>query len=204
MLKETFLNLIAEYSDNKTYNIKCWFEIEKKYSSKSRYYHNLSHIKNMIDELNEIKSLVNDLDSLLFAIYYHDIIYKATRQDNEYKSALFFEKRISQTDFRGIKKVMKQIELTKEHKKSDDNDTNILLDLDFAVLGLPLEEYRIYYGNIRREYKVFPDFMYKKGRIKALMSFLDSDYIFKTDYFINKYEKQARVNINYELKYLSE
>ena len=204
MLKETFLNLIAEYSDNETYNIKCWSEIEKKYSSKSRYYHNLGHIKNMIDELNEIESMVNDLDTLLFTVYYHDIIYKATKSDNEYKSALFFEKRISQTDFMGIKKVMKQIELTKEHKKSDDNDTNILLDLDFAVLGLPLEEYRIYYENIRREYKVFPDFMYKKGRIKALMSFLDSDYIFKTDYFINKYEKQARANINYELKYLSE
>lgn len=102
-LFDHFFNLIyARYprkrasrcnSDNKKYNLECWNEIEKNYSSKSRHYHNLEHLENMFNELNNIESKINDLDTLLFSVYYHDIIYKSTKKDNELQSALIFEKK---------------------------------------------------------------------------------------------------------------
>ena len=198
-MKEKFLNLIRKYSDNENYNLECWNEIDLNYSSKSRYYHNLSHLENMFTELIKIKSEIEDLDTLFFAIYYHDVIYKSTKSDNEYQSALFFESRISKTDFNNISNCMRQIELTKEHKFSKDNDTNILLDLDLSILGKSPAEYETYSKNIRKEYRIYPDFMYSKGRKKVLKSMLDLDSIYKTDFFKQEYENQARENLMAEL-----
>ena len=203
MIKEKFLNLIREYSENKDYNLECWNEIERNYSSKSRHYHNLEHLENMLSELNKIQSEVKDLDCLLFAIYYHDIIYKPTKSNNEHKSALLFENRIAKTSFDKLNECMLQIEATKEHKISDDYDTNILLDLDLSVLGKNLQEYKKYSERIRKEYQIYPDFMYRKGRKKVLKNILESDFIYKTDYYRQLYEKQAKENLKFELKQLS-
>jgi len=203
MLKEQFLNLIEKYSNSKDYNQECWNEIEKNYSSKSRHYHNLEHIENMLIELDNVKPTIEDLDSLLFAIYYHDIIYKSTKNDNEHQSALIFKKRISKTSFTNLSKCMAQIEATKEHKLSNDYDTNILLDIDLSILGKSTKEYQKYCENIRKEYIIYPDYMYKRGRKKVLKSILDLNSIYKTDFFKKKLENQAKENLRFELNQLS-
>lgn len=203
MIKEKFLNLIGKYSRDAEYNLECWNEIEDNYSSRSRYYHNLEHIENMLAELNKIKSDVVDLDCLLFAIYYHDIIYKSTKGNNEHQSALKFENKIAKTTFDKIGKCMMQIEATKEHKLSEDHDTNILLDIDLSVLGKSHEEYMKYIQNIRKEYSIYPDFVYKKGRKKVLKSIYELDFIYKTELFSQEYESQAKKNLLFELNLLA-
>ena len=203
MIKEKFLNLIRKYSENEDYNLECWNDIENNYSSKSRHYHNLEHLENMFTELNKIQSKVKDLDCLLYAIYYHDIIYKPTKSNNEYQSALTFKNRIAKTSFDKLQKCMSQIEATKEHKISNDYDTNILLDLDLSILGKSSKEYKTYSENIRKEYQIYPDFMYRKGRKKVLKKILELNSIYKTDYFKQLYENQAKENLKLELKELS-
>ncbi|QED36809.1 hypothetical protein FK178_03375 [Antarcticibacterium arcticum] len=203
MIKQKFLNLIRKYSKNEDYNLDCWNELENNYSSRSRYYHNLEHLENMFSELDKVQSEVKNLDCLLFAIYYHDIIYKSTNSDNEHQSALRFENRISKTSFTKLNECMLQIEATKEHKLSADNDTNILLDLDLTILGKSPEEYKNYSENIRKEYHIYPDFMYRKGRKKVLQSILELDFIYKTDYFRKAYENQAKENVRLELHQLN-
>jgi len=47
-----------------------------------------------------------------------------------------------------------------------------------------------------------PDFIYNQGRQKVLKHFLAMNQIYKTDYFFNKYESQARTNLNIELEKL--
>lgn len=203
MIKEKFLDLIRKYSDSKAYNLECWNEIEQNYSSKFRYYHTLQHLENMLSELKMVLSEIKNLDTLLFSIYYHDIIYEATQNDNEYQSALLFEKRISETSFKNIDKCVAQIEATKEHRLSSDNDTNILLDLDLIILGQQPKKYKVYCENIRKEYQTYPDLMYREGRKKVLKSILELDSIYKTDYFKREYENQAKENIKLELKQLN-
>ena len=203
MLKEKFLNLIEKYSNDSNYTLVCWNEIEKSYSSKSRHYHNLKHLENMISELEHVESQVNNIDALLFSIYYHDIVYKSTQSDNEHQSAMVFKERISATSFKQIKECVEQIEATKEHQLSSDNDINILLDLDLSILGKSANEYTEYSKNIRKEYKIYPDFMYKKGRKKVLSHMLELDSIFKTSFFRDKYERQAISNLRSELDTLN-
>lgn len=201
--KDKFLGLISKYSDNHKYNLDCWTEIKNHYSSRFRYYHNLEHIENMLLELEKVEATIKDLDTVLFAIYYHDIIYKSTKSDNEHKSALLFEKRISKTSFPNLNKCKSQIEATKEHQLSDDYDTNILLDLDSTILGKSQKEYQKYSADIRMEYKICPDFMYRKGRAKVLKNMLEKDSIYKTDFFKKNYENQAKENLRLELNQLN-
>lgn len=202
MIKENFLNLIKNYSKDENYNTECWIEIKNKYSENSRHYHNLEHLENMIAELEPIYSQISNLDTLLFAIYYHDIVYKATKNDNEHQSALLFQQRLTKVSFPYLKACSAQIEATKEHKLSLDNDTNILLDIDLSILGKRPKVYLKYCENIRKEYHVYPDFMYRKGRKKVLKHILELDSIYKTAFFKEKYESQARNNITTELKLL--
>lgn len=204
MLKEKFLHLLEKYSDNTVYNSECWEEINDRYSAPSRYYHNLAHLKNMFFELNKVASKVLELDTLLFAIYYHDIIYQPTKNNNEHKSALLFEKRISKTTFDNLSACMAQIEATKEHKLSFDNDTNILLDLDLSIFGKSPQEYKAYSENIRKEFQIYPDFIYNKGRKEMLKKLLNQDSIYKTEFFKQQYENQARENLKNELSELGQ
>ena len=155
----------------------------------------------MILELEEVKDKISDYDSILFSIFYHDIIYKATSKDNEEKSAELAKTRLEKLNIPSekITRIYNQILATKSHKKSKDSDTNFLLDADLAILGQDWEMYENYTQQIRKEYSIYPDFMYKPGRKKVLTHFLEFDEIFKTDYFKEKYEVNARLNIQREL-----
>ncbi len=203
MLEELFVKLMQKYTDKEVYILKCWDEIYKYYTSESRLYHNLDHLSKMMIELEGIKSEAKELDTLLFSIYYHDIIYEVTNSDNEDNSAIFLKDRLIPTRFSQIDKCVYQIKQTKEHKKSEDNDTNILLDLDLAILGSNADDYQQYYYNIRKEYSIYKDSEYRLGRKRVLNKMLDQNTIYKTDYFITKYEETARNNLSIELKSLN-
>ena len=76
-------------------------------------------------------------------------------------------------------------------------------DADLSILGKPRAEYITYMDNVRKEYKMYPDFMYNKGRIKVLEGFLAMDRIYKTTFFHKNFETQAKDNITFEIKKLS-
>jgi predicted metal-dependent HD superfamily phosphohydrolase len=101
-----------------------------------------------------------------------------------------------------IERCKNQILATKSHSKSTDSDTNYFTDADLSVLGQPWEIYRLYYKNVRKEYAIYPDFIYNPGRKKVIQHFLSMNSIFKTDYFYNQFEKVAKENLLKELSYL--
>jgi predicted metal-dependent HD superfamily phosphohydrolase len=178
-----------------------WQEIVEKYSSKKRHYHNLAHIESMLQELLAVKAHVGDWEVIIFALVYHDIIYSATGGDNEEKSASLARNRLQQghvTEAR-IRQCEKLILATKGHHVSEDQDVNFFTDADLSILGKSSEEYKQYARNVRREYAMYPDFLYKPGRKKVLNNFLKMTFIFKTPHFREKYEIQARLNLEHEL-----
>ncbi|WP_407479233.1 HD domain-containing protein [Elizabethkingia miricola] len=203
-LKDVFFNISTRYTTDIIFVDSLWKEIEKKYNSKNRYYHNLFHLENMICELKNIEDFVNDFDTLLFSVFYHDIIYKSTAKDNEEKSAEIAKSRLEKLGVlpEDIEKVFDQILATKSHNTSTNIDTIFLIDADLSILGKTWNEYEKYIGQIRKEYSIYPDFLYKSGRKKVLQCFLGFDEIYKTDLFRNQYEKQARENIQKEIELL--
>ena len=203
-LKEKFINLIRKFSQDESLSMLFWNEIESAYSSKGRFYHHLLHLENMISELENVKTNINNWDEILFIVYYHDIIYSSVSKNNEEKSADFAIKKLKQLSISQpfIDKVYQGILATKKHEFSEDSDINYLLDADLSILGKDWEIYSEYIKNIRKEYAIYPDFLYNPGRKKVLKHFLEFKNIFKTQYFQEKYENQARENILKEMNLL--
>ena len=204
MLKEIFINLIETYTKNEKLTNKLWQEIEDNYSNKKRHYHNLSHLENLYYQLLEVKDKISNWDVLLFTLFYHDAIYNATKTNNEEQSAILAEKRMTQINAPTelIEKCKAQILATKNHNNSTDLDCNYFTDADLSILGQDQKIYETYFKNIRKEYSIYPSIIYNPGREKVLNHFLNMDRIFKTAYFYEKYEEQAKINLTFELELL--
>ncbi len=201
MLTDTFLKLIAKYNPDKAQANDLWLEIFTKYAEPKRHYHTISHLENIIAELTPVRDLIADWETMLFAVYYHDIIYKASSSTNEEESAKIAAARLTAVGYPEdkVKKCCAMILATKTHAPSEDADTNLLTDADLSILGQSPADYQQYAEDVRKEYSIYPDFLYNPGRKKALQHFLNMETIYKTGHFISKYEKQARINIANEL-----
>ena len=201
MLKQTFIELLLKYTDDKLLVANLWNEIEQNYSKSNRYYHSLIHLENLLQLLTEIRQLIEDYDTLLFTLFYHDLIYDSLKSDNEKRSSEIAEKHLQQLSISldKIEKYKVQILATKNHNLSLDEDTNYFTDADLSILGQSWDIYSMYCQNVRKEYSIYPDFMYNSGRNKVLKHFLAMDKIFKTEHFYNKFEQQARINLEKEL-----
>jgi predicted metal-dependent HD superfamily phosphohydrolase len=182
--------LTSRYTSNLTLVDELWGYIHQHYTARKRYYHNLHHLEYLAGLALEHKKQLSDLDTVLFSIFYHDIIYATVAQEMLTKLGVPVAK---------VARCQKQILATKNHGVSIDPDTNFLVDIDLAVLGEGPETYQDYAHKIRSEYAIYPDFLYKNGRKKVLQHFLDMERIFKTDAFFKTYELQARVNLSTEL-----
>ncbi|MGH1387116.1 HD domain-containing protein [Kordia sp.] len=202
-LYQSWLILTSKYTDDELLLNQLWKEINQNYTTKKRHYHNLNHIKYMLQLASNDQVDLNDSDTLQFAIWYHDIIYNATKSNNELKSAEFAQKRLKklQIDSKKIENCANLIISTKKHEilNAQNQDNAYLLDWDLAILGTTWKSYHTYTQNIRKEYSMFPDFMYKKGRKKVLQHFLERPRIYYTEKYHNLWETIARENIQKEL-----
>lgn len=203
MLKPTYIELLQRYSPDTHLAEKLWSDIEAQYSRKNRHYHTLSHLESLVEQLKAAQAEIADWDTVLFALYYHDFIYKATSKENEEESAAHALEVLRKISYGQpeAKKCMEIILATKAHHTSDDHDTNLFTDADLSILGVEPEKYKEYAQQVRKEYSLYPDFLYKPGRKKVLKHFLEMKRIFKTDFFYDRYEQSARENLIRELEW---
>ena len=201
-LRQLFNNLLLEVGFTPTSIYKHWEDLEKAYTTKLRQYHNLRHIEAMISSFEKYKEELEFPNEVLYSIFYHDIIYKTTRKDNEEKSAEYALKILPKNTTLNRVLIYDMISATKLHQKNDINDINWLIDFDLKILASDYSSFEIYTQQIRKEYKIYPDILYKPGRKKALKHFLENEFIFQTKTFRSKYETQARTNIQKEIKTL--
>lgn len=202
-LKTDFKDIITKYSSDAVANTY-WREIVQAYSQKDRYYHNLSHLENLYNELLSVKDSITSWDNMVISLCYHDIIYNASSKNNEEKSAALCSERLTAINYpkTKVKHCSNIIIATKQHSYTGDTDTDLFTDADLSILGKPWPVYEAYYRAVRKEYVIYPDFLYKPGRKKALKHFLDMEHIFKTPYFSATYENSARKNLHQEIMLL--
>ncbi|PZR25871.1 MAG: hypothetical protein DI535_16320 [Citrobacter freundii] len=200
MLEDDFKQAIGSISTDKNLADIYWNEIVAKHSHKSRYYHSLKHLESIWRQLQPVKDQLQDWEAVLFAIAYHDFVYNVQQSNNEEKSAETAVEKLKAIGFDKDRtdRCYRHIIATKGHQVSDDTDTNYFTDADLSILGSDETTYKTYTENIRKEYRIYPSFMYKPGRKKVLQHFLALPGIFKTDHFHNLYEEQARINLNNE------
>jgi predicted metal-dependent HD superfamily phosphohydrolase len=198
-LQERYSDLLTKIGFNSNEIKTLWLDLEKAYSGKSRHYHNLNHLEEMIELFDKYESELKSPNEILFSIFYHDYIYKATKKDNELKSAEYAVKVLSNNEAFDKSLVFDAICATQQHQHNKIEDINWLIDFDLKILSKNWEAYQFYYNQIRKEYRIYPDFLYKPGRAKALKHFLENEFIFQTNEFRKLYEEKARMNIEKEM-----
>jgi predicted metal-dependent HD superfamily phosphohydrolase len=204
MLQPVFFDLSKKYSNDNKLIGSVWKEIEKNHSHPGRYYHSLKHLENLMEQLTHVKENINSWDGVLFALYFHDVIYNVLKNKNEEKSSEFAGSKLTALNVPVdiIRKCRRIIVATKKHELNTDQDVNYFTDADLSILGATPDIYQNYCEQIRKEYSIYPDLVYKPGRKKVVEHFLGMERIFKTEYFFNKFEKQARINLQQELNFL--
>jgi len=204
VVAETFMSLVSRYTQDRALTEKLYLELVKSYSENGRHYHNLSHLNSLLQQILPLADQLKDLDTVLFALYYHDAVYRVLRNDNEERSARLAQKRLTILNIHSNRiEICKQhILATKAHGMSNNSDTNYFVDADVSILGQDSVTYKGYSEGVRKEYSIYPDIIYKPGRKKVLEHFLQMEKIYKTEPFFAKFESQARINLKRELEEL--
>lgn len=164
-------------------------------------HHKRLHIVDCMNELYQVKHLLQDPDIVECALLFHDIIYDPTSKTNEADSATFADKILTQwwlpREF--IQKVQLLILATQHTDKWSDIDSNYIMDIDKSILGKEPRKYTQYATDIRREYAIYSDAQYAQWRKDFLTGVLNTTPLFQTEYFQEQYEEQAKINITNEL-----
>jgi predicted metal-dependent HD superfamily phosphohydrolase len=177
----------------------------KAYESPGRHYHNWSHIRQLVSLYETYAQQITDRETVLFAIFFHDIIYNTRHSDNEEKSAAAAVAHLHKISYPAGKteKISDFIIATKTHINTQkDPDLDYFLDFDLQILGSDPVTYQAYTRQIRQEYHLYPDLVYQPGRKKVLKHFLEKPVIYATPAFRELYETNARQNIQAELNTL--
>jgi len=200
-IEPRFLDLVRRLGGTAAERIRFWDEIRSAHSSKGRHYHTMDHLAYMLVRLEPVWPGLQDPDAVLVAICYHDAVYSVTRKDNEERSAALMRQRMHQLNASEdlIRRSEGHILATKAHAPTTDPDTAFLTDADLAVLGSTPNEYEQYTHAIRKEYRRYPDLLYRPGRRKVLQHFLAMPSIYRTAAFQAEFEVAARRDLAREL-----
>ena len=179
---------------------ECFDILNAHYSEPHRHYHNFDHIIYCLDLADKVRGLNNKhCLELELAIWFHDIVYSVTEPNNEEKSVIVFNSSIDNLNAKvyvSKVKINSLILRTKTHKQTNSSSSlsNLMSDIDLAILGDEPEKYDVYEKNIREEYSFVPIDAYQAARSNILNDFLLRDHIYHTS-LLKPREKMARANL---------
>ncbi|MGB8698936.1 MAG: hypothetical protein WCD18_05920 [Thermosynechococcaceae cyanobacterium] len=191
-------------------NPSVYQQLIERYSEPHRHYHTLQHLQDCLahlwqwQTLSAGRSLHCNRAEIAIALWFHDAIYDPHRKDNEEKSGqLAYQVAIDQGVKPEIADRIKNLILATQHDVVPQTlETQILVDIDLAILGAPVERFQEYEHQIRQEYAWVPDVEFCKARRQILDRFLGRSSIYITAYFQNVLEVQARANLRRSLSQL--
>src|ERR1043166_9068049 len=169
-------------------------ELAAAYTAPGRHYHNLAHIEDCLAALVRMDNLsAAEREILSGAVWWHDVVYDATRSDNEELSARLAEQHVRENLRQEVGRL---IRLTKTHDvQPDDRLGAILISIDLSILGAEPARYDAYAAAIRQEFIHVPERDYRAGRANVLSQFAGRPVIFPNAAFAARYDRQARENL---------
>lgn len=174
------------------------------YAEPGRHYHGERHLNDCLRHLDQLHDLAERERRLLqWAILWHDAIYDPERGDNEERSAELARRELLDCglDPASAEEVARLIRLTSGHRAEESDRLGVLLvSIDLAVLGADPDDYHAYAAAVRREYAHLPDAAWRSGRADVLRRLIASDPLFPDPRYRAHFERQARRNMEQELR----
>jgi predicted metal-dependent HD superfamily phosphohydrolase len=156
------------------WNIKCDINtLLAMWNESHRHYHNLDHLNDLIDQINEDKSKYSskDYEKLILTALFHDCVYDPMRGDNEEKSADFFIECCVEKNSPELLEVKQMILDTKTHRSTTPLSESFNY-YDMNIVERNFDQLLNWEMCISQEYKAYGE-QYKEGRVKFLESLLD-------------------------------
>jgi len=171
--------------------------LREAYSEPHRHYHTGQHIDALLTHYDAVRAQAHQPEEVEVAIWFHDCIYKPFSSRNELDSANFAVKFLQQNgaDDRRCRHVYNLIMATQHTASVAEFDQKLLVDIDLSILGAPEQIYAQFEQAVRREYRWVPMPIYRRKRKQLLVDFLNRASVFQTDYFRDKFERNARDNL---------
>lgn len=174
------------------------------YTASGRHYHNLRHVELLLQAVQQQAEAVQDMPVVQLAVWFHDAVYNPLRDDNETRSAELALQFLAETTLPSDRqqRVAFLIERTKDHTQPqppDDPDLHLFLDADLGILGAPEAAYWEYARQVRKEYRLVPDILYRRGRCKVLEKLLHTSVLYQTETYRTRLDAAARRNLQAEL-----
>lgn len=131
------------------------------------------------------------------ALWFHDAVYDPKAPDNEEQSAALARQCLltAGTSAALTETVVQLVMATKDHDVHAGPDAGLMVDIDLSILGREEARFFEYEEQIRKEYGWVPETVFAPKRAEILEGFLSRDPIYVTEWFRNKYERQARKNL---------
>ncbi len=172
------------------------------------YYHTPVHVMSLFSFAKEHRIELNRSEKL--AIFFHDAIYRPGSKNNEDLSIAFMESLLTETgaDANVIKDARYIIWSTSKHLVDDNGPVELygpfklVMDLDmsgfsatpgvFTFQSLMIEkEFHRGYGS-----DIFTKEQFLKGRQKFLKALKNKKSIYRTERFLDQFEKRAQINLS--------
>jgi len=180
-------------------------EVHAYYSEPGRHYHTPKHIEHCLRQFDLASSEMDDPQAVEMAIWFHDLVFDISAEDNELQSARRFVELAGesmQSDFKT--KVYDLIMTTAPPRMPKTQDEKFMLDIDLSSFGLPWEEFVRDSTAVRKESARLSDEAFFPGQRAFLESLISREHFYFTDFFRSRIEESARSNIRRHLESLRE
>ncbi|WP_099908083.1 hypothetical protein [Streptomyces sp. TLI_171] len=173
-----------------------------RWAEPQRRYHTTSHLRAVLDRVDELAEHADDPDAVRLAAWFHDAVYRPDRSENEERSASLACRALREAGLAEplVHEVDRLVRLTVTHHPAPgDRNGEVLCDADLAILGSPPETYAAYTAAIRGEYSFVPPDAFREGRAAILRQLLALPALYRTPEAHERYDAQARRNMHHEL-----
>ena len=172
-----------------------------RYSEPHRHYHTYQHLAECFEKVQDIISLAEHPAEVNVGLWFHDVIYDTQRHDNEERSAAWARSATRElgASAESAQRIYDLIMFTRHAAEPVGIDAHVLVDADLSILGAQPARFQEYEAQVRSEYGWVPDAMFRSTRAKILKEFLGRPHLYCTAHFRERYEAQARRNLQHSL-----
>jgi len=180
---------------------RLYADVRGRYSEPHRHYHTDQHLAECFEKVPTIIALAEHPAEVRVGLWFHDVIYDTRRHDNEQRSADWARTAAQElgAGAESAQRIYDLVMFTRHAAAPVGIDAEVLVDADLSVLGAHPARFQEYEAQVRREYAWVPDEMFRSRRAEILKELLARPYVFCTADFRERYEAQARCNLEQSL-----
>ncbi len=184
-------------------------DLQRSYAEPHRRHHVWYHIEKGMELIEEFRDALAHPDWIVLAYFYHDKVFDVRRNDNELASADESSAllRVAGAQPEAIRGVHSSIMDTAHQLRRDVSsiESQLIVSVDLATLGFSPDLFQRYSRNIFKEFVEYGGMQpiaFYKGQEAFFQGMLDRDVIYPFPPLRERFEAQARENLQRALAHL--